>query len=235
MYGIRSPLGIMARRYRRKRRGRRRRGRRGRVSKWSLKTNQVFSDKLLVKLPYAQVLARSVAGPTDQIVMRGNSVFDPEEATGGNQPTGYDEYSQFYGEYRVYASKMRVRIVNDTDGVGLNVTLMAGRSAQGSGSFLGSLQQPYTKTRYCGQPTGKDVVYVSNYMTTRKMWARPVKNEDNFVGITGGTGTGSNPTNQWYFILEVGSSDGATNINYDVLIQMTYWVEFSARKTLALS
>lgn len=227
----------MARRYRRKRRGRRRRGRRSRKgpSKWNLTRNQIFPDKLLVKLSYAQVYSLNIGASSDQLVFRGNSCFDPEEAIGGNQPTGFDQWTDFYTEYRVFACKCKVRIVNLTAATGLNVTLMATRQANGSGSFLGSLQQPYTKTRFCGQPTGKDVVYLSNYMTTRKIWARPVKTEDNFIGLTGGSGVGTNPENQWYFVLETGTSDLLSNLVYDVLVQLTYWVEFSARKTLGTS
>jgi len=62
--------------------------------------------------------------PSNALTMQfaGNSVFDPEIALGGYQPAGFDQLTQFYSNFRVVASRIKVQVINLSNGPG-SVTL----------------------------------------------------------------------------------------------------------------
>lgn len=207
----------------------RRRRRRLGVSRLSLRSTKVFPDKIFVKLPYATLLSRAPGAITDEYSFRGNSCYDPDYTGVGSQPVGFDQYSELYNEYRVMSSRISIEIVNNIAS-GMNVTLMASTGAAGSGSFIGSSQQPYTKYKFAGGTSSSNKIYIKNFMKSSKMWGRPVKTEDNFAALIN-----ANPVNEWFWVFEAVSSNASTNLSYDMLVRIIYYVEFSSRKTLPTS
>lgn len=45
-----------------------------------------------------------------------NSLYDPRSGLGGEQPLGYDQYTNFFQKYRVYAAKWKVHFFNPATG-----------------------------------------------------------------------------------------------------------------------
>ncbi len=221
----------MARKFRkkfRKRRGKKRRHRKSKFTRVSIKGSQVIPDKLMVKLAYTDLLQRG-GSSTDEYVFRGNSLFDPDFTSTGTQPLGFDQYSAFYGEYKVYSSKISLQIVNNTS-VGMNVSLLPTMQSGGAGSFIVSCQQPYVRYKFAGGISAQSKIFLKSYMSSTKMWGRPVAPEDNFTAsITG------NPVNVWFWVIEMTSSDESTVLDYDMLVKVVYYVEFSKRLILAAS
>ncbi len=228
----------MARKNRRNKRRstKRRRRRRGfypsyQLSKTMTNTNTTMPDKTMVKLKYCIILDRTGVGAADQYVFRGNSVFNPDfTGAGGIHPQGYLEWSNFYNEYRVYASKLEANFTNNTQLMGCAVSLIPSISSGGAASYQASLTTPYVKTKMLGTALGNNIGTLSNYITSRKVFGRPVKNEDNFAAISGQTG--GNPLNLWFWVLEFKSPDSASGIDLQIQAVLTYWVEFSVRKQL---
>jgi len=49
-----------------------------------------------------------------ELQFRLNGLFDPDFSLGGHQPMGFDEWSAFYGRYRVKSAKCKIRAVSNT-------------------------------------------------------------------------------------------------------------------------
>ncbi len=222
------------RRFRRRkgRRGGRRRGRGMKMTRWSLpRRTQVIPDKVYVKLAYTTLLHRLPAAASDEYVFRGNSGFDTDVTAGSNQqPLGFDQYSAFFGEQRVYSSSIKLQVVNNVSSSGMHMSIIPTPQSGGSGSFITSVQQPYVKFRFAGASQAQSKIHLKNYMTTAKLWGRPVKNEDDFASLVT-----QNPINEWFWVIETNSSDQAAALDYDMLVKVVYYIEFSKRKILAAS
>ncbi len=214
---------------RRKRRTRRRKKRsKNRMTVWKLSSNLIVPDKIMVKLPYTDLFKISTTTPAE-FTYRGNSCFDPDQTGVGTQPLGFDQYAVFYDEYRVYSSSIMMQCTNQSVS-GVHMSVIPSKGNVGAGSFIVSVQQPYARYRFAAGIAGQDRFTIKSYMSTKKFWGRKVSTEDNFAADTT-----SNPTNQWFWVTEIQSSDKITDLNIDILIKLVYWVEFSARKILAAS
>jgi len=67
-----------------------------------------MSNKQIVKLRYASN-TRLTGGVSNlrELQFRLNGLFDPDFSLGGHQPMGFDEWSAFYGRYRVNQPSVR--------------------------------------------------------------------------------------------------------------------------------
>lgn len=115
-------------------------------------------------LRYADVTSidPGVAGPA-VVIYRANSLYDPEVATGGDQPPGFDDYMRLYGRFTVL--KARIKVVFACSGTGFpsfNLNVI-GIALNTSGSALGDV----TNYLSCGDCNwtgiGKD--YVTKTLT----------------------------------------------------------------------
>lgn len=111
--------------YKKKKKGGKKRGywrrRRGFRKKASLSLGTLIPDRTLVRLKYAtdqNLLVPSLAtGPNlGYAIFACNDVFDPEYATGGHQPMGYDELKTFYRRFTVLGCRIQAvfRADNET-------------------------------------------------------------------------------------------------------------------------
>ena len=76
----------------------------------------IVAPRQLVKFRYratAQLDATSAAASV--VTYRANDLFDPEVATGGGQPLGTDEWSQFYTHFTVIGAQMKATFLPSTD------------------------------------------------------------------------------------------------------------------------
>lgn len=196
-------------------------------------------DVLRTKLKYCdQYLIQSATFAFGAQIMSGNSVYDPDVSGVGHQPMGYDQWSQFYKKYRVYASSIRVQFYSDqTAAAGLtNVWILPTPEEPSAVTYgIASLSEnPYAKTGALVPYVGKGTVLLKNYMTTNKMYGEKLINENEYEGLTGNLGTGSDPINKWFW------SVGGETVTGDVLkiratVTMTYYVEFFDRVSLPIS
>lgn len=77
-----------------------------RKSRASKMSRPISSNRLMVKLPYYvdYVLHNSATSSAtyQEALFNLNSIYDPEAATGGHQPRGYDQYQSLYNKYLVH-------------------------------------------------------------------------------------------------------------------------------------
>lgn len=71
--------------------------------------------KLKLRMPYNTILSVNppIGGP-DSVVLRMNSLFDPEVAAGGHQPRGFDQIAALYERYYVLRAYVEIMCLNDS-------------------------------------------------------------------------------------------------------------------------
>lgn len=199
---------------------------------------QGFPDRIKVKLNYfAEIDTTNTFGAASVQQFRGNSVFDPDLTGTGHQPMGFDQWSAFYGHYRVSGSSLRIGALVpggtafiNTDTVGCSFGIVPATSSS-LPTVTELVEWPYSKWRQSTFYT--PIKGVSAYMSTAKMLGvnkASVKNEDNNSALIS-----ANPTNQWYWNLLVFPANGTQTTYWTYTVKLTYYVEFFGRVNLAIS
>jgi hypothetical protein len=85
-----------------------------------LRSSTGFPDRVRCVLEYDDSINFAQAGFITNYVFRGNSLYDPDVTSLGHQPKYYDQYSAVYLRYRVYASRITLKVIN-----GANAALVA--------------------------------------------------------------------------------------------------------------
>jgi len=107
-----------------------------------------MSNKQIVKLRYASN-TRLTGGVSNlrELQFRLNGLFDPDFSLGGHQPMGFDEWSAFYGRYRVKSAKCKIRAVsNTTVNVPMAVIAYPSNSSATVGNLSAALEQSLNTT-----------------------------------------------------------------------------------------
>lgn len=185
---------------------------------------------ILRKLPYKGVLTASGA-PIVLRNFRGNSVFDPDQSGTGNQPTGFDQYAALYDRYRVHGATFKVTAFNKS------ATIPAGCIIQpvsdtsfAPTSIREAAMQPSTKFVSI-PPLGADATEGKMYRSTKNvLQVSNIKDEYSISATVTG-----NPTIEWYWVIAIGSIDALANVDASIWFEITYYVEFYNRKSLAQS
>lgn len=237
------------RRFKRRKLGRRRfkrfgkrrffrgRGRRTRGRPSIAKQTRIIKDATIVKLVFVQPFAQSLntsTGTADWYI-RGNSVYDPQYTLGGAQPTGFDQWSQFYNNYKVYGSRAEIS-ARTTDAGGYNDVLLMTLTPQlaiSANSWDDAIENPYCKLKmlpnvYSGWP-----FKMKNYMSTAKLFG--ISSKRDFSDAAFAATTSNNPANEWYWQFKVSTTLGTpTTDTVDIsgYLKITYYVKFFGRKLL---
>lgn len=224
---------------RKNKRGYRKRKRYNRPYKKTINQATGVPDVLRTKLKYSeQILLQPGPIGFGAQIMCGNSVYDPDVSGVGHQPRGYDQWSQFYKKYRVYASAIKVHYMSDQQAAaGLtNVWILPTPELPTTVSYgISSLNEnPYAKTSMLVPYVGRGSTFLKHYMSTKKMFGEKLINEDGYEGKTGNLGTGSDPINKWYWTVG-GETVTGSDLKVHMTITMTYYVEFFDRISLPTS
>lgn len=200
-----------------------------------------FPKSMRVKLKYQVAFAGSIpAGSTPaQYFWRANSVFDPDAAIGGGQPTGFTQWSNFYEKYTVVKSNCRLRLLDKdtgTSGTG-TVTGLWGVALRDTTTTLTSIRQVTEddQSKYSGYDSWHAAATVTQYFDASKHFGvNNILDNSQLQGTTGAT-LGSNPTDQAYFVTwAIQSPDaGATAQPFLWDVLLTYDVIFTDPRDLA--
>jgi len=195
----------------------------------------VCPDVMQVRLTYSSRKTAQGGGATNiqDFIFRGNGAFDPDFATGGQQPLGYDQWANFYRRYRVIASKCVVRGTSDAT-IDSRITVVPMNTSSGISDRSQIIEAYMSKTVNTGQDTSQSKGYISHYMPTAVIRGGPsdiVQYEVDLSSLVT-----DNPANQWYWhVAGHGIGSGAVNFVIDLDIELTYYVQFYDRETLARS
>lgn len=217
--------------YRKKRYNRRKRAN---ASTMTVRRPTIVADRTFVRLRYNEIATLSSATYDGSYAFSGNGIYDPNISSTGTQPTGYDQWSNFYSQYRVRGSKIKIKVANisGTSSVIIGVVPCIDYVNTASGGINEVIRDPrckYTMLSSGGQTLG----FVSNYNTTKKTYGENDLSDTLYVGASGNSG--SNPTNQWYWCIDAANVSGSGSISLQMHVEITYYVEFFKRKDLDVS
>lgn len=209
----------------------------------SARANPMFMpDRYFTKLKYSQFVNTNDFVTPDgyygTLIYRGNGLFDPEQAVGGQQPLGFDQLTTFYQRYRVYAAKIWVRLhslaATGTTPYYLAICPFIGTSPTAFNGWISTIsEQPYsrfvTRNQYDSNPS------IKHCMSTAKIYGvnkTTVKADDLFSSPTG-----TLPTNQWSYLVSFGNLNASASAatNYILEVKLTYYCEFYERRNLPRS
>lgn len=222
--------------YRKRRRYYRRRA--GRATVRTVRTPTGIPDRIQVKMKYTQNvnLVDNVGGVDTLWTLRGNSLWDPDFTGTGGQPMGRDQWNNFYQQYRVNASKLKVQLLNNNSSIATGncfAAIFPVAPDPPSSTEMTAYQRserPYTRSRVLPTSGSGRPIYLSSYMSTKKIYGlKSVSYSPAYSQVMGG-----NPSSEWYWGIQI------TNLNGDIhnviaLITITYYVELFDRVELLTS
>lgn len=189
-----------------------------------------ISQTYRTKLRYAYHAVFQCSTVTN-LVFRAGSLFDPEYAVGGHQPYYYDQLSALYQHYIVHKSKINVTAT----GYGILAAPTASTSTlvlRGDDTATGLTTTKTTLMELPGSKFVKFPAWNTGNSVTRQLTMSYDKNKifKNFKNSDLQAQVGTNPAEDWYFIVSGWTDSGPTaqNIWLDVIID--YDVEFFEAK-----
>lgn len=188
-----------------------------------------------------------VSGVGDSYILnnfRGNSLYDPDQTGVGDQPTGFDQWMNFYDHYDVQGSKIKLTIDNKQYSAGVTPPLSMIVTIFPSTGY-------YDPTVIGTQPPDKQPMAFSKilapynsgnsysrvkmrgYMTTNKMYGRrgTMEDEDFHAALN------TNPAKQWYWnvVLQEITGSTANRLAVTGVIEIVYYAVLSRRQWLTNS
>lgn len=183
-----------------------------------------FPDKLTTNLVYSEsiILTPSVGTPTPFVTYKATSLFDPNEALGGGQPTYFDQLAGIYQRYKVNGCKMTCYF-----------SLTSGPTA-GTGPYLVGIQASDSTLL----PTNDVGVLISAPNTTFRVvnledgtksvvQTYSPKNTFEFFDDSLQARTNTNPLINWYLKPFASPQGTIVNVPINVVIIMEFNATFS--------
>lgn len=192
-------------------------------------------DSVRVTLKYAEKLLMSTLTTTGAwtYVYRLNSVFDPNFTGTGHQPNGFDQWSAFYGKYRVIGGNWKVTMANQDAQYQLDVVAVERANDNSIDSNLYDyLQEP--RSHYaCAAPRGSPAVSLGSHFSNQRLLGLK---KDEFADQDYAALVTTNPAVLTWLNLFVQVSGGElSGADQSILIEIEYQVEFYEREELDAS
>jgi hypothetical protein len=188
-----------------------------------------FPDQLTTNLIYSEsfVLTPTALNPTPFKTYRMTSVFDPDEALGGRQPTYFDQVALIYDRYIVNGAKITVGFARGT-----NVNA-------GVGPFISGIQQSFDQSI---PSTSADVLLCAPNTTSvfhsvddgTKYCTGQYNKNKTFTATEGDlqSRTNGNPFTNWYAKVWTTNQGSTLSLPVNVLVTIEYNVTFSTMRQI---
>lgn len=202
---------------------------RPRVQRWALGNN--FPSVCKMKMRYSTNGTLNSGGAADYTVVdyRANSIYDPQTAVGGGQPSAYTIAATRYGMYSVKACKVECRWIQSSDTINAFVGFMAADDGtvtwpNSATSWVQQVREGWNKDAVgifldCHNvPTGKMVGWTKKYISMKRILGPKANDNDNVAEF------GANPTASGTIRLFAAAADEASfsvSTNYE--LRITYY------------
>jgi hypothetical protein len=202
---------------------------------------------MFLKLRYAENFAGTMAvgDGQDTWAYRGNSIFDPYAGAGGHAPYSSEQWTNFYKRYRVFGSSIKVtcaynRSANSSTADNINgINLYVVPVTDSTIVFQSTLDEmPRCRKRFNWATYQNRPSRIKHYATTRQIFGvskATASTNAEFSALTGPTGTGSDPSAQWYWwIAATKPFDAVSTVVQQLMwrVEITYYVVLYDRKWL---
>ena len=192
-------------------------------------------DRMRVKLMYSDTVIQSgLGGALSEQTYRGNSLFDPDKTGVGLQPVGHDQWSNFYGKYRVLSSSIKCQFVPPTSGLTAFVNacvLPTTADPSGFTSFNAARCNPYAKYKITTGTQANGHTDINNHMSVGKFFGLDIRSNDGTSAQNN-----NNPAQEMFWQIICGPGLGGTaDHTINVVTTITYYCEYYDRSPLNLS
>lgn len=193
----------------------------------------IVPDRILTKLRFVEEYSINTSLIIRQNnVYRGNGPHDPRAASGGVQPTGFDQWATFFRRYKCYGSSITVKFLSAaTSAATQNWWAACWPSAEGSPTNATILDEvemlPYVTSRLFNI-SAPWAATIKKYMSTAKILGVPKSAIDKEMDYSAVTNTV--PIREWYWNIMV-QAPGGTTFTATARVYITYYVEFFDRVT----
>lgn len=194
-----------------------------------------FPTNRVVKMRYCQQdLLTSTSGALITKLFKANSIFDPDQAVGGHQPLGYDQWSAFYNHYVVIGSKINFEVAwsaGTTTPVTVGVYLSDDTSLAGTTAL--ELQEQGKSRNLVLAPSLSNPTRSLNLGYSAKKFFNVNDIKDNLDRL--GAEFSSDPGELAYFAIYMESTDEGSTSSVRVVTTIDYIVIMSEPKELPQS
>lgn len=110
-----------------------------------------FPKRVILNMPYADVISRTnVVGGFQDYQFRLNSLHDPDLTGTGHQPLGYDQWTGFYGRYRVFAVSYVIQFCSQNNATGNTFAICPTNSSTSFSSMSQAMETIQSRYRVTG-------------------------------------------------------------------------------------
>lgn len=192
----------------------------------------ILPDTAFVKMSYTDTIAFSGAVVYDHR-FRGNSIFDPDYTGTGSQPTGRDQWFEFYSSYCVIGSKVEISMDNRSQYAANFTVFPSNENLAVVGQDLPQTY-PYMKNKFLAHDGNSQTLgKISTYMSTAKMYGKTpqaILDCEDFA-----SSFSTDPQQQWFWHICLQSTDDSTDAIADWTITITYYCKLFDRTNLSAS
>lgn len=205
--------------------------------KWGTRTTRYpgFPKNRTVTMRYVtyEDFTLSAAGNISR-VYSANNINDPQFSAGGHQPMGHDTWQSLYSKYMVVGSKINIEFVSDvTQNVSAICSVGLFTDPNDARPPIQMIESGDTSYRMMNGFASINKVHLKRSFSARKFFdiKDPKDNYDQY-----GAEFGSNPTEQAFYVIKVGTIDNTTaTATFRAMITIDYLVTVGDPKVLAQS
>lgn len=197
----------------------------------------VAPDRIMVKLPYFENFQlTNAANGNAQAYWNINSLYDPNNALGGHQPAGVNQWVQFYNRYRVIGCKVRATFHVAPEGATAAVVWLSATNGNNvTGGSFEQLEQSHQVIRNIN-PSGQPTTTITRYYNMQRITGRTLQqylSDDRYQAVLGS----ANPAETITLVAGARSILPGAIASPTVYCQLhlTYYVELFDRKPALLS
>lgn len=201
--------------------------------------NAPMSKTQIVKLKYADRKGLDAAsGAVIFSTFNAGSAYDPDVDAVGHQPTGFDQWMEFYEHFVVLGSKIKVTYsptgLQPSDGIAVcGIMLNANNTDPSTGGFNQVLEYRNTVSKIMGSVNGynRGVTCEHKYSAKQFLGRQSVLSDPDLKGTVG-----ANPTESAYYQIFVAPVNSGYNLGVvNILVEIEYIVAFIEPKLLPSS
>jgi len=182
---------------------------------------------MIVNMSYDEVRDLNNLTNVYDYILRGNSIFDPNQTGVGDTALGWDQYSSTYVYYQVISSTAKVIFKNFAElpmDVWLYPSLGTPSISQAVLMANGNVQRKYV-TAVAG---AKPICFMKKTNTLKRLNGMSYKDPLNLSAMS------ANPSTQWYWHCMITTQDPAQAVLGSMEIFITYKVKLTGRSWKSL-
>ena len=200
-------------------------------------TRNIVPNSKVVKLRYCTTISRNPAlGVASTYIFRANSLFDPDFSSIGHQPMGFDQWATFYDHYTVVGSKITANFMSSNSSATTGSAIVGVYLKDSSAAITDVttlMEQTNVGYKVMTASAAGQKATVSKGFSTKKFFGiRDIRDNRQLLGAP----MSQNPTEDAYFHVFVGPTDGGTDPDtVHIVVTIEFMAILTERKALGQS